>query len=81
MKPPTIRPDLLGHYFMGSVVSLPGRYLALHYGVHPAFGAIGLALLAGVIKDVVWDLILKKGTFDPLDILWTAAGGIPASLE
>jgi len=35
-----------------------------------------MAVLAGLLKDIVWDKFLKKGTFEVLDIFFTGVGGI-----
>ena len=35
-----------------------------------------MAVLAGILKDVVWDKLLKKGTFEVLDIFFTGVGGV-----
>ena len=34
------------------------------------------AVGAGFAKDVVWDLYLKRGTFEVLDIFFTGVGGV-----
>jgi hypothetical protein len=53
-----------------------GFLIALVFGlINPVFG-LGMAVLAGLFKDVVWDKLLKKGTFEVLDIFFTGVGGI-----
>jgi glycopeptide antibiotics resistance protein len=53
-----------------------GFLIALIFGlINPVFG-LGMAVLAGLLKDVVWDKFLKKGTFEVLDIFFTGVGGV-----
>ena len=61
--------DKLYHFVAGFLI-------ALIFGlINPVFG-LGMAVLAGVLKDVVRDKLLKKGTFEVLDIFFTGVGGI-----
>jgi hypothetical protein len=39
--------------------------------------AVGAATFLGLFKDVVWDLWLKRGTFDYVDIIATILGSVP----
>ena len=49
---------------------------ALIFGfINPVLG-LGMAVLAGLFKDVIWDKFLKKGTFEVLDIFFTGVGGV-----
>ena len=53
-----------------------GFLIALIFGlINPVFG-LGMAVLAGILKDVVWDKFLKNGTFEVLDIFFTGVGGV-----
>lgn len=45
----------------------------------PIWGIVA-AFVAGVLKDVVYDRILKRGTYDPRDIWATALGGLVYSI-
>lgn len=40
----------------------------------PLWVAVLVAALAGVGKEVVWDKLMKKGTFDKKDLIADAAG-------
>lgn len=53
-----------------------GFLIALIFGlINPVFG-LGMAVLVGLLKDVIWDKFLKKGTFEVLDIFFTGVGGV-----
>ena len=55
---------------------IAGFLIALIFGlINPVFG-LGMAVLAGLFKDVIWDKFLKKGTFEVLDIFFTGVGGV-----
>lgn len=58
------------HFIVGALISLVGGLL-----ISPVIGLV-LSIIAGIYKDVVNDLILKRGQFEWLDILYTALGGI-----
>jgi uncharacterized membrane protein len=45
----------------------------------PWIAGSGLALTAGLLKDLIWDLWLKKGTYELNDILFTLFGGMTSS--
>lgn len=77
---PTIPPDKLGHYFFGSLASVVGALVAYALGLPAWSGALVAALAVGLLKDVVIDKIMGKGQFDPLDIVATVAGGVPAAV-
>ena len=55
---------------------IAGFIIALIFGLITPVLGLGMAVLAGILKDVVWDKLLKKGTFGVLDIFFTGAGGI-----
>lgn len=55
---------------------IAGFAIALIFGLfNPILGLV-VAVLAGIVKDVVWDLFLKKGKFEVLDIFATVIGAI-----
>lgn len=55
---------------------IAGFVIALIFGLfNPILGLV-IAVGAGFAKDVVWDLYLKKGTFEVLDIFATAVGAV-----
>ena len=61
--------DKLYHFITGFII-------ALIFGlINPVLG-LGMAVLAGILKDVVWDKFLKKGAFEVLDIFFTGVGGV-----
>ena len=61
--------DKLYHFIAGFII-------ALIFGlINPVLG-LGAAVLAGILKDVVWDKLLKKGTFEVLDVFFTGVGGV-----
>ncbi len=50
---------------------IAGFAISLIFGLfNPIIGLI-IAISVGVTKDVVWDLCLKRGTFEVLDIFAT----------
>lgn len=54
----------------------------LAFFINPSYALLigwGIAGLAGVVKDVVWDKWLGKGTFELLDIWVTILGGFAGS--
>lgn len=61
--------DKLYHFTAGFVI-------ALIFGLITPVLGLGMAVLAGILKDVVWDKFLKKGTFEVLDIFFTGVGGV-----
>ena len=61
--------DKLYHFIAGFLI-------ALIFGLITPVLGLGMAVLAGILKDVVWDKFLKKGTFEVLDIFFTGIGGV-----
>ncbi|MEA5046529.1 MAG: hypothetical protein VB075_18410 [Petrimonas sp.] len=55
---------------------IAGFAIALIFGLFNPIAGLIIAVGAGFTKDVVWDLLLKKGTFEVLDIFATAVGAI-----
>lgn len=68
-----VGPDKWKHFVAGFVISTAG-YILINI-----WAGIALAVFVGFAKDVIWDLWLKKGTYDPKDIYWTAYGAIPVA--
>jgi hypothetical protein len=71
--------DKLKHLISGYLIALISLLFA------PPLLAFGLGCLAGLVKDVIWDLWLKKGCFEWADIIITcvgaAAGVLPAMVN
>lgn len=61
--------DKLYHFIAGFIIA------SIFGLITPVLG-LGMAVLAGLLKDVVWDKLLKKGTFEVLDIFFTGVGGV-----
>jgi ABC-type iron transport system FetAB permease component len=61
--------DKIYHFIAGFIISL------IFGLINPVLG-LALAIIAGLFKDVIWDKLLKKGTFEVLDIFFTGVGGI-----
>lgn len=55
---------------------IAGFAIALIFGLFNPIAGLVIAISVGVAKDVVWDLYLKRGTFEVLDIFATAVGAI-----
>lgn len=55
---------------------IAGFIIALIFGLFNPIAGLIIAVGAGFTKDVVWDLYLKKGTFEVLDIFATVIGAI-----
>ena len=53
-----------------------GFVIALVFGLINPFLGLVAGITAGLAKDIIWDLYLKKGTFEVLDILATIIGAI-----
>lgn len=53
-----------------------GFAIALIFGLFNPIAGLIIAVGAGLTKDVVWDLYLKRGTFEVLDIFATVIGAI-----
>ena len=54
-----------------------GNYIALFAGVFFANPLIGfiMAVIAGAAKELAWDKLMKKGTPEFADFIFTAVGG------
>lgn len=64
-----MKKDKLYHLIAGFLISLI-------FGLFNPIAGLVIAISVGVAKDVVWDLYLKKGTFEVLDIFFTGVGGV-----
>ncbi len=67
--------DKQKHFNSGLVLSLVFALIFVNY--YPIAWAIGVALFAGLLKDIVWDKWMEQGNFEWWDIVFTAAGAIP----
>ena len=65
----TMGKDKLYHLIAGFVI-------ALGFGLINPFLGLAAGITAGLAKDIIWDLYLKRGTFEVLDILATIIGAI-----
>ena len=56
---------------------IAGLFIALLFGwlVYPAFGFF-MAVLIGGLKEMVWDILLDRGTPEMRDFVATAQGGL-----
>lgn len=89
MNLPQLREDYANHYLYGSAAAVVGAHLAPLFGLPRSAGALIGSTAAGIAKEAI-DWVLnriavhrgkaKPHTVDPLDILATAAGGIPVAL-
>lgn len=89
MQLPQLREDYANHYIYGGAAAVVGAHLAPLVGLPRAAGALIGSTVAGIVKEAI-DWVLnriavrqgkaKRHTVDPLDILATAAGGIPVAL-
>lgn len=72
------------HLFAGEVIAIVvALVFAHHIGIGHVWGSlIGFVagVLAGFVKDFVWDKWLKKGTFDWWDIGFTSGGSLIGAL-
>lgn len=55
---------------------IAGFVIALVFGLISPFLGLVAGITTGLAKDIVWDLYLKKGTFEVLDIFVTVIGAI-----
>jgi len=89
MRLPQLREDYANHYIYGSAAAVLGAHLAPLVGLPRAAGALIGSTVAGIVKEAI-DWLLnriavlrgkaKPHTVDPLDMLATAAGGVPVAL-
>jgi len=69
--------DKFLHVLLGFLISASSGYTIVRWsGIDWLFfSGFFIAVLAGILKEYVWDKKLKKGTFEVADILYTALGG------
>lgn len=92
MKFPILPQDKANHFVYGSIVAAAAPSLFLAFGGQVTWVpilALTSALVAGVLKEVMdykankiadKELQVRPHTIEPLDVAWTAAGGISAAL-
>ena len=71
-----IRRDYNLHFWYGALISLFAIFILIVLGFETKFIGFALASLAGLLKEVVWDAMMKKGTPEWLDWLFTSLGGL-----
>jgi len=77
MPLPSLPPDKAQHFFYGSATSVAVFFCAVHFlPAYAAWAAFGAAALAGIVKEA-WDYRTAGAVSEPLDAVWTAAGGLP----
>jgi uncharacterized protein involved in cysteine biosynthesis len=62
--------DKIRHLFCGVIIAF-----IIGFVLSPVLGLIA-AVLAGFIKEVVYDLGFERGTFEVFDFMFTAAGAL-----
>lgn len=62
--------DKVLHFIAGLIIALLFGWL-----VYPAFGFF-MSVLAGGLKEMVWDILLNRGTPEMRDFVATAKGGL-----
>lgn len=62
--------DKMLHFIAGLLIALLFGWL-----VYPAFGFF-MAVLIGGLKEMVWDILLDRGTPEMRDFVATAQGGL-----
>jgi hypothetical protein len=55
---------------------IAGFVIAFVFGLVSPFWGLVAGITAGLAKDIIWDLYLKKGMFEVLDIFVTVIGAI-----
>ncbi len=69
-----MRSDYLKHLVAGYLIAL------LCGALFGPFIGLTAAVLAGAAKELIWDILLKRGAPEWLDFILTAAGGLAAIL-
>lgn len=70
-KPSWLPNDKLIHFFVGTMMS---PWLIIDAGFSVNLGFIGWVIclvVALVIKELIYDLLLGKGNFEVMDVAWT----------
>ena len=55
---------------------IAGFLIGLVFGLINPIAGIIVAIGVGAAKEVIWDMAMKEGTFEMLDFMATAIGGI-----
>jgi hypothetical protein len=74
-----ITKDKKKHFVLGFLIALVGCFIAyflLGMKENPIYFGAGLAIFAGLTKEVIWDKKMGKGTPSQMDFLFTAIGAI-----
>lgn len=66
--------DKIMHLFAGALIALP---VTAFYGEIAGFCA---AMVAGWVKEWIWDAWLGRGEFDPWDAVATTGGGLAVAV-
>ena len=74
-----IEEDKVKHFAAGHGISMVS-YLCLKNTKKPVLKSTLIAILAGGLKEGVYDLLMKKGTPSIMDAVWTGVGGYYGSV-
>lgn len=77
MKSSLIAYDKLLHFAAGSLAGLAGVGVALMLGLPGYFGALEMALLAGLAREIY--NTRTGGKWSTADVVWTVAGAVPVA--
>ena len=80
MNLPQLRVDLANHFVYGSAIFAVAYTAAPSFGLPALLSGLAAVTAFALAKDVIYDKVMGKGTFDPLDIVATIAGAAPAAL-
>lgn len=75
-----LRHDYNLHFWYGAVISLFTIFVLILLGLETSLIGFSVAALAGLLKEVVWDSMMKKGTPEWLDWFFAALGGLLVDL-
>lgn len=70
-----MRKDLQLHIIVGVIMSAALSSFGLSF-----LESWTITTVVGILKEVVWDFLLDKGTPDPLDAVATSGGGLVGAL-
>jgi hypothetical protein len=74
-----IKEDKIKHFAAGYGISMASS-LCLKNAKNKEVKSTLIAILAGVLKETVYDKLMKKGTPSVMDAVWTGAGGYYGSI-
>lgn len=77
MNIPSIPADKANHFAYGALLSILGFTAGALLGVPAGIAGAVAAGTFGLAKEL-YDRASGKGTPDPMDFVWTLAGGLPA---